>query len=121
VLVVDDEPLIAMLLADWLGDLGYQVAGTVGSVADALALVAGEPLDAILLDVTLRSGDSFSIADAAGAKGLRLAFITGHDSKALPERFRQAPILAKPFEFEGLKAFMHELLKGPPQASAPPA
>ncbi len=40
VLVVEDEYLIRMLLEDMLADLGYEIAGAVGSIAEAKQLAA---------------------------------------------------------------------------------
>ena len=67
ILVVDDEPLIAMMIADWLVELGCQVVGPAGTVKDAMAFIEKGGLDGILLDVTLGSGNSFDIADRAQA------------------------------------------------------
>jgi DNA-binding response OmpR family regulator len=118
VLVVDDEPLIAMLVADWLGELGCRVVGPAGNVADAFALIEAETLDGVLLDVTLGSGDSFALADRAGVKGLRIAFITGRNAMDLPVRFKGALVLAKPFEFEAIRTLVAKLLDSttPPSA-----
>jgi DNA-binding response OmpR family regulator len=96
ILVVEDEPLIATLIADWLLELDYEVAGTV---------------NAALLDVTLGADNSFSLADALLAKGVPVAFITGQDSHSMPERFRQAPVLGKPFDFEAMQALLSTLVK----------
>jgi len=41
VLVVDDEPLIAMMVEDWLSELQYETVGPVGSAPEALALIGG--------------------------------------------------------------------------------
>jgi CheY-like chemotaxis protein len=110
ILVVDDEPLIAALIADWLQELGCVVAGTVNNAAEALQIANEDPLDAALLDVSLRGGDSFSLADTLLAKGLPIAFITGRDSGGLPERFRQTPVLGKPFDFEAIRALLDRLV-----------
>jgi DNA-binding response OmpR family regulator len=111
ILVVEDEPLIATLIADWLLELDYEVAGTVNNASGALEIAAGSPLDAALLDVTLGADNSFSLADALLAKGVPVAFITGQDSHSMPERFRQAPVLGKPFDFEAMQALLSTLVK----------
>jgi CheY-like chemotaxis protein len=110
VLVVDDEPLIAMLIADWLGELGCQVVGPAGRVSEALSHIEETALDAVLLDVTLGSEDSFSLADLAHSKGIPVAFVTGTTAASLPEPFKNARVLAKPFEFEHFKELIAELL-----------
>ena len=65
ILIVEDEPLIAMMLEDFLDVLDKQVAGTVDSVEDALARVAEGGIDAAILDVNLRGGQkSTPVAEA---------------------------------------------------------
>lgn len=108
ILVVDDEPLVSMLIADWLAELGYHVVGPVGKVRDAMQLIEEARLDGALLDVNLGTSDSFTLADAVRAKGIPLAFITGHVSGTLPPRFKGSPVLSKPFEFDA----MRELVAG---------
>ena len=56
ILVVEDEPLIAMMLEDFLDVLGKQAAATADSVATALAAIDSTPVDAAILDVNLRGG-----------------------------------------------------------------
>ncbi len=110
ILVVDDEPLIASFIADWLIEMEYAVAGPVMSAPEALQLAEQTPIDAALLDVTLGSGDSFALAEALLAKGVAVAFITGRDAHSLPEKFRNTPILGKPFDFEAMKAMLDGML-----------
>jgi DNA-binding response OmpR family regulator len=110
ILIVEDEPLIALLIADWLQELQYEVAATVSCAADALRVAERLPLDAALLDVNLGGEESYSLADALRAKGVTVAFITGRDSKGLPERFREVEVLPKPFEFTAIQAFLNRLV-----------
>jgi CheY-like chemotaxis protein len=110
ILVVDDEPLIAMLLEDWLVELGYKPLGPVSSVTDALALIeqADRP-DGAILDVALGTESSYPVADALTSRGIPVVFATGHSGESLPARFTGAPTLAKPFDFETLKRAVHEM------------
>jgi DNA-binding response OmpR family regulator len=110
ILVVDDEPLIAMLVADWLNELGCQVIGPANRASDALSHIEGASLNAVLLDVSLGSEDSFALADLARAKSIPVAFVTGRAATDLPPRFKGAPILPKPFEFEDIKRLIADLL-----------
>jgi DNA-binding response OmpR family regulator len=112
ILVVEDEPLIALLIADWLQELEYEVAGTANSIAEAMRIADKIELDAALLDVNLGGDESFSLADALRAKGVAVAFITGRDTNNLPERFKEAQVLAKPFEFTAIQAFLGRLMAG---------
>ncbi len=77
ILIVEDEPLIAMMLEDFLDVLDKQVAGTVDSVDDALARVAEGGIDAAILDVNLRGGQkSTPVAEALAERGVPFVFAT---------------------------------------------
>jgi DNA-binding response OmpR family regulator len=58
VLVVEDEPLIAMLVRHALTRAGHEVVGPVSSVAVALRLAQEQPIDLALLDIDLGRGGS---------------------------------------------------------------
>lgn len=99
-----------MLVGDWLTELECEVAGSVNSVDAALRIAKAEVLHAALLDVNLGNDNSFALADALLDAGVPVAFITGRDSNSLPERFRLAPILCKPFDFTAIELLMKRLL-----------
>lgn len=103
ILVVDDEPLIAMLLCDWLEELGHTVVGPAHSVKEALALVANEPVDGAILDVTLGQENSFDVAEALHKLSVPTVFATGHGADSIEDRFRAAPLLPKPFDFSAVE------------------
>lgn len=111
ILVVDDEPLIASLIADWLVELGHEVIGPVSDAAAALEASAQSKPHAALLDVTLRDGDSFALAEALTAQGVNVAFVTGHDAQSLSAQCGGAPVLGKPFDFGAVKTLLDRLLR----------
>lgn len=104
VLIVEDEPLIAMMLEDFLDVLGHRCAGTAESVADGLAAVAAGGVDAAILDLNLRGGEqSTPVADALAARGIPFLFATGGSGDAIPAAHRNRPTLPKPFTMEGVE------------------
>ena len=104
ILIVEDEPLIAMMLEDFLDALGHRVAGTADNVATGLALVAGGGVDAAILDLNLRGGEtSAPIADALADGGIPFLFATGGSGDGIPERHRARPTLGKPFTMDGVE------------------
>ena len=104
VLLVEDEPLIAMMVEDFLDVLGHQVAGTADDVAGALPLVEAGGIDLAILDVNLRAGEkSWPIADALAERGIGYVLATGGGDDGIPERHRAAPRLMKPFTIEGVE------------------
>ncbi|MBV9842239.1 MAG: response regulator [Sphingomonadaceae bacterium] len=105
VLIVEDEPLIAMMLEDFVDSLGHNVAGTVDCVADALARVEEGGFDVAIVDVHLRGGEaSWPVADALADRGIAYLFSTGGYTSPAPERHRNAPTLSKPFTMSGVEA-----------------
>ena len=78
ILIVEDEPLIAMMLEDFLEVLDKAVAGSVDTVADALSRIAQGGVDGAILDVNLRGGEkSTAVAEALAAQGVPFVFATG--------------------------------------------
>jgi DNA-binding response OmpR family regulator len=112
ILIVDDEPLISAMLEDWLVELGFDVVGPAHCVDDALALIAehAASLDGAILDVTLRDGTSYPVADELRQRGVPFAFATGHAHGKQPPRFGDALTLFKPFVFEDIQATVAQIL-----------
>ncbi|MGJ3648717.1 response regulator [Sphingomonas sp. GlSt437] len=109
ILIVEDEPLIAMMIEDFLVELGHQHVGTADTVAEALAYV-GSGVDAAILDVNLRGGEkSWPIADALSDAGRPFLFASGGDEGVIPERHRGRPILVKPFTMEAIARALDHL------------
>ncbi len=103
ILIVDDEPLIAMMLSDWLGELGHAVVGPALTAADALSLIDDNEIDGAILDVTLGDGTSYGLAEVLQQRTVPLIFATGHRSEGIDPRFRGAPTLQKPFDLASLR------------------
>jgi len=109
-LLVEDEYLLALGLAEVASDLGAEVFGPVASVDDALALVDKLPeLDAAILDINLGDATIFPVADALLARGVPFVFSTASDRAGLPERFRDVPVCCKPFDFATFRATLGQL------------
>jgi DNA-binding NtrC family response regulator len=110
ILVLEDEILIAMLLRDWLAEMGFDPVGPVASIRDALELIDRGDLDAAILDVRLADGDSYVAAEALQAKSIPFAFASGHATAGIDPRFPAAPVLSKPFEFDDVQGLLEGLL-----------
>lgn len=110
VLIVEDEPLIALMLADMLADLGYDVAANVTQVAEALSVLADTAIDAALLDVNLGTQKIDPVADLLAERGTPFLFTTGYGDAGVPPMHIGRPILQKPFHFEELSAALRSLI-----------
>jgi CheY-like chemotaxis protein len=110
VLVVEDEPFIAMTLEDMLTDLGCVVAGMAGQVGEALALIESTEIDAAVLDVNLGTQKIDPVADALSARSLPFVFTTGYGRTGVPAAHTSHEVVQKPFRMEDLaKALVDEL------------
>ena len=109
VFIVEDEFMLVMLLEELLPTLGYAVAGSAASVEQALTgLEAGE-IDLAVVDVNLAGNESFPVADALRERGIPFLFTTGYGQQGLPERFADAPVLAKPYRRHDIEAALAQL------------
>ena len=110
VLVVEDELMIRMLLEDMLGELGYTVAAEAGHLDEALEATKTAEFDLAILDVNLDGQPISPVADALAARGTPFVFATGYGEHTLPERFRDRPLLKKPFQIDSLKRMLDTAL-----------
>ena len=100
VLVVEDEPLVSMLVEDELLDAGATVLGPVPSVSDALRLVeaaADGGISAAVLDINLQGEAVGPVADRLVALGVPFVFATGYGEGRDTGGHGTAPTLRKPY------------------------
>lgn len=116
VLLIEDEPLVAMEIEEELKSRGWIVLGPASHVEAARRLIAQETFDAALLDANLRGHPVDELAAALARKGVPFAFATGCGRGALPAAFRDADMLAKPFDPTRLVAVIERLLSRVEQA-----
>ncbi|MDG4650202.1 response regulator [Roseibacterium sp. SDUM158017] len=96
VLLVEDEALVGLDLADTLQELGHEVLGPLLTVGRAMPFCRAEHADFAILDFNLGRETSEPLADALAGEGVPFVFLTGYRPDALPARFRDRPILQKP-------------------------
>jgi CheY-like chemotaxis protein len=101
-LVVEDDAMIGMLLADMLCELGYTVAAEAASIDEALEATRKTDFDLAILDADLKGRSVSPVADALVARDIGLVFITGYGDHGLPA-YRDRPTLRKPFQIDALK------------------
>lgn len=110
ILVVEDDALIAMELAERLIDLGHAVLGPAHSIPEAEALIAKERPDSALLDANLAGQSSVSLGMVLIGRGVPVAFCTGYDRvKGAPPELANAPVLVKPYSDAELRATLAKL------------
>lgn len=116
VLLVDDEPLVRMLAAEALEELGYSVVEA-GDGAAALSILASDRMiDLLVTDVGLPGGiNGRQVADAARVSRphLKVLFITGYAENAVLNHGhleRGMQILTKPFQMDAFATRVKDLI-----------
>lgn len=105
VLIVEDDPIIALDLEDTILGFGVKTVRTAGNVVKALELIADQAPDFALLDVGLVREKSFAIAERLDALKIPFVFVTGYGADvSLPAEFADRPRLPKPCSSEALRA-----------------
>lgn len=103
VFLVEDDPLVAMMLEGYLDILGHEIVATAATVAEALELVAKRDFDLAILDVHLADGKT-SEPVAAALSDVGKAFIaTSGDATIMAAEFNGRPALRKPFRIDELE------------------
>ena len=107
VLVVEDDPIIAIDFEDRLLGFGVTEVRTAGSVMQALDAIDKRAPDFALLDVELIREKSFAIAERLVALSIPFVFVTGYGAETrIPPEFAARPRLQKPCSSEALEAVL---------------
>jgi CheY-like chemotaxis protein len=109
ILIVEDENLIAIVIEDTLQSAGCITLGPVGKLDAAVLMATEEQIDAAVLDVTIRGGQVFPVADVLIQRNIPFVFASGYGDWALPEAFRGMPRLSKPYTPDELEAALAAL------------
>ena len=102
ILIVEDEPFIALALEAMLLELGFDVAGSATQVSAAVELIGREQIDGAILDVNLGLQRIDPVADILAARACPFFFTTGYGISGLPARHSGRAVLQKPFGLEQL-------------------
>ena len=110
ILILDDEPLLALDVGTTLEEGGYEVFGYTHSVREAKGLLEADRPDAAVLDVNLGRETSLPVAQRLRELGVPFMLLSGYEPSAFPEEMRDCPRLAKPFRQEELLRGVEDLL-----------
>ncbi|MEA2775357.1 MAG: hypothetical protein QOF90_763 [Acetobacteraceae bacterium] len=106
VLIVEDEGIVAMVVEDYLEDLGCTVVAIAARLEEGEDAARHKAIDVAILDVNLAGKVSYPIAAILRARGIPFLFATGYGTAGLPPELRGVPVLAKPFRRDDLASAM---------------
>ena len=112
VLVVEDEFAVLLLVEDMLSELGCELAGTATRLPEALAMAGSTACDAAILDVNINGENVAPVAEALAARGTPIVFSTGYGRSGIDARWRDRPVLQKPYRIEEFAAALRQALGG---------
>lgn len=103
ILLVEDEVMIRMMVADMVETLGHQIAAEAGNIDEAMELAQFASFDLAIIDINLKGIMSFPVAEAIASRQIPFILASGYGSASGFGQLRQAPVLQKPFTFESLE------------------
>ena len=106
VLIVEDDPIIALDFEDRILGFGVKAVRCAGSVAHALMMIDERPPDFALLDVGLAREKSFKVAERLQVLRIPFAFVTGYGGDRVDAVFADWPRLPKPCSSDALLAVL---------------
>lgn len=110
VLIVEDDPIIAIDFEDRVLAFGVGRVRTAATVVAALAAITERPPDFAFLDVELMGERSFAIAERLDALAIPFVFVTGYGAEVrVPDALAGRPRLEKPCSNEMLEAALKRI------------
>ncbi len=118
ILIVEDEPLIAMMLEDFIESLGHRVCAICDSVGEALERIGDGGFELAILDVHLKGENVWPVAAALSAQGIPFIVATGGHVEPPPAEFRGVTVIEKPYTIERVTSVIQAALAGSSASTA---
>jgi CheY-like chemotaxis protein len=100
VLIVEDEPLVALLLEEMLQELGFSHTNAVTTLPEAVRYVSDQELSFAILDINLHGKETYPVADILRQRSIPFAFASGAH---IAIDYFNIPTLQKPFSLEDVE------------------
>jgi DNA-binding response OmpR family regulator len=110
VLVVEDEPVIAMTLEEMLKTIGCSVVWHANGVTEALAMMRDHKPDCAILDLYLAGELAYPIARWLDAARIPFVFAKGYGRRTILGEWASRPVIQKPFSIRALQAKLEAAL-----------
>ncbi len=109
-LIVEDEPLVGIMLQDMIEDLGGEVAAWAETLEDATRLASSQEPDVAILDINLKGEPSYAAARILAERDRPFFFVTGFAHVDVPECLSGVPVVAKPYTYRCIGAAVEKVL-----------
>ncbi|RYD90175.1 MAG: response regulator [Sphingomonadales bacterium] len=112
ILVLEEQPIVALSLNDILLDLGAEVVGPALSIDHALSLAQTADMEAAVLNLWLGDHRSYPVGEVLAQRNIPFVLTSGFARHDEPDCFRHAPRVLKPFSGGELCAALMVALHG---------
>ncbi len=112
VFVVEDEFAVLMLVEDMLSELGCELVGTAARLQEAMTAAETIECDVAILDVNINGQNVAPVVDLLTGRGTPFVFSTGYGKSGIDGRFRERPVLQKPYRIEDFAEALRQALSG---------
>ena len=109
VLLIEDESIIAMMVSSVIRGLGFTLVGPVARLDQALALVDEGEFDCAILDVNIRGGDTYCVADLLIERDCPFVMASGYSNVTIPPHLLGQTRLTKPYSIDALEGELMRL------------
>jgi len=114
ILIVDDSPVLRVMLAEMLGALGHDVVGEADCVKGGLAAYKEKQPDLVTLDVSLPDGNGLDLLKQLRRldRNLKAVMVTGNDQDAVDQQATRngaLGVLHKPFDVQELSQLIEKV------------
>jgi len=110
VFIVEDEPIIAIMLEEMIKEIGWTVRAISLTKQDAITKARNLDCDVAIIDLELNGEVSYDIARLLKQRGIPLCFATGHSAENRPAELSNVPAIHKPFDELELRSTVEGLL-----------
>jgi DNA-binding response OmpR family regulator len=108
-LIVEDEPLVAMLVEDAIAELGLTASGPATRVDKALQLIEERTFAGAILDVNLAGEPVYPVATLLRERQIPFMFLTGYGEETIRFDFDKMLVVRKPFTVEKIQTAIRQL------------
>ena len=110
ILLVEDEPLIALFVEELLDDLNCECVGPIKDLPNALQYASNGSFEAAILNLVIDGKNAYSVAEALADRGIPFAFASGVPHGAFEAQWKDRPYLSKSYGFEDVRLLAMKLL-----------
>jgi DNA-binding response OmpR family regulator len=118
ILILEEQPSIAMRLVAILQEAGCRISGPAEDVCEALNLIGRDTIDAAILDVKIAGNSTLPVARELARRSIPYVFTSGNKSRRLDQRCAPAKVITKPYSAEHIVEVLLALTGGTPAGRA---